>query len=74
MPNISKVDRRREREARAAAKLRREAMAAGLTRRDLARMGLLAGAGLVAGSRALRAWGSWSNGGYSSGWDGGTSH
>ena len=78
MPHISKVNRRREREARAEAKLRRDAMAAGLTRRDLARMGLLAGAGGVigglAGARALRAWGSWSNGGHSSGWDGGTSH
>lgn len=78
MPYVSKVNRRREREARAAAKLRRDAMAAGLTRRDLARMGLLAGAagvlGGLGGARALRAWGSWSNGGHSSGWDGGSSH
>jgi len=67
---FSKRNRRREREAANAAKNRRELIAAGLTRRDLARMGLLTGAGLLAGSKGLSAWG----GSYGSGWDGGSSH
>ena len=73
MTFISRINRRREREAALAAKHRRELIAAGFTRRDLARMGLLTGAGYLIGTKGLSAWGGWSNGGHSSSWDGGTS-
>ena len=74
MAFISRINRRREREGRVAARNRRELIAAGFTRRDLARMGLLTGAGYLLGVKGLSAWGGWSNGGYGSGWDGGSSH
>ena len=47
MANISKIDRRAEKEKQQAAKNRREIVAAGLSRRDMLRMGLLTGAGLL---------------------------
>jgi FtsP/CotA-like multicopper oxidase with cupredoxin domain len=70
MAFISKRNRRLEREAAIAARNRRELIAAGLTRRDLARMGLLTSAGFLVGVKGLSAWG----GSYGSGWDGGSSH
>ncbi|MEA2695545.1 MAG: hypothetical protein QOJ16_4932, partial [Acidobacteriota bacterium] len=70
MAFISKINRGRQREAAIAAKNRRELITAGFTRRDLARMGLLTGAGYLIGTKGLSAWG----GSYGSGWDGGTSH
>src|SRR5436305_154993 len=74
MTFISSINRRREREGRIAARNRRELVAAGFTRRDLARMGLLTGAGCLVGVKGLSAWGGWSNDGHSSSWDGGSSH
>ena len=47
MANISKIDRRAEKEKLQAAKNRREIVAAGLSRRDMLRMGLLTSAGLL---------------------------
>ena len=47
MANISKIDRRAEKEKQQAAKNRRQIVAAGLSRRDMLRMGLLTGAGLL---------------------------
>ena len=47
MANISKIDRRAEKEKQQAATNRREIVAAGLSRRDMLRMGLLTGAGLL---------------------------
>jgi hypothetical protein len=47
MANISKIDRRAEKEKQQAAKNRREIIAAGLSRRDMLKMGLLTSAGLL---------------------------
>ena len=47
MANISKIDRRAEKEKQQAAKNRREIVAAGLSRREMLRMGLLTSAGLL---------------------------
>src|SRR5688500_707593 len=47
MANISKIDRRAEKEKQRAAKNRREIIAAGLSRREMLRMGLLTSAGLL---------------------------
>ena len=47
MANISKIDRSAEKEKQRAAKNRREIIAAGLSRRDMLKMGLLTGAGLL---------------------------
>ncbi|HYY42107.1 MAG TPA: hypothetical protein VE775_05195, partial [Pyrinomonadaceae bacterium] len=47
MANISKINRRLEQEKRAAAKNRREIIAAGLSRRDMLKMGLLTSVGLL---------------------------
>ena len=47
MANISKIDRRAEKEKQQAAKNRREIIAAGLSRREMLRMGLLTSAGLL---------------------------
>src|SRR6185503_20508024 len=47
MANISKINRSVDREKQRAAKNRREIVAAGLSRRDMLRMGLLTGAGLL---------------------------
>src|SRR5688572_33090952 len=47
MANISKIDRRAEKEKQQAAKNRREIISAGLSRRDMLRMGLLTSAGLL---------------------------
>ena len=47
MANISKIDRRAEKGKQQAAKNRREIIAAGLSRREMLRMGLLTSAGLL---------------------------
>lgn len=47
MANISKINRRAEKEKQQAAKNRREIISAGLSRRDMLRMGLLTSAGLL---------------------------
>ena len=47
MANISKIDRRAEKEKQQAAKNRREIIAAGLSRREMLRLGLLTSAGLL---------------------------
>src|SRR5918997_6257962 len=47
MANISKIDRRAEKEKQRAARNRREIVAAGLSRRDMLKMGILTGAGLL---------------------------
>lgn len=47
MANISKIDRRAEKEKQQAAKNRREIVAAGLSRREMLRLGLLTSAGLL---------------------------
>ncbi len=47
MANISKINRRAEKEKQQAARNRREIIAAGLSRRDMIKMGLLTGAGLL---------------------------
>jgi FtsP/CotA-like multicopper oxidase with cupredoxin domain len=47
MANISKINRRVEKEKQQAAKNRREIIAAGLSRREMIKMGLLTGAGLL---------------------------
>src|SRR5687767_16004876 len=47
MANISKIDRRVEKEKQQAAKNRREIIAAGLSRREMLRLGLLTSAGLL---------------------------
>jgi FtsP/CotA-like multicopper oxidase with cupredoxin domain len=47
MANISKIDRRAEKEQQQAAKNRREIVAAGLSRREMLRLGLLTSAGLL---------------------------
>jgi len=47
MANISKINRKAEKLKQQAAKNRREIVAAGLSRRDMLRMGLLTGAGLL---------------------------
>src|SRR5215207_3651146 len=53
MANISKIDRRAEKEKQQAAKNRRELIAAGLGRRELIKMGLLTGAGLLVAKSGL---------------------
>ena len=53
MANISKINRRAEKEKQQAAKNRREIIAAGLSRRDMIRMGLLTGAGLLVSMSGL---------------------
>ncbi|HXG67714.1 MAG TPA: multicopper oxidase domain-containing protein [Blastocatellia bacterium] len=55
MAYISKIDRRRERERKIAAKNRRELIAAQLTRRDLMKMGLLTSAGYLIPKKGLSA-------------------
>jgi FtsP/CotA-like multicopper oxidase with cupredoxin domain len=47
MANVSKRDRTKERQREVAARNRRELLAAGLGRRDLLKMGLLTGAGML---------------------------
>ena len=47
MANISKINRSVEREKQRASKNRREILAAGLSRREMLRMGLLTSAGLL---------------------------
>src|SRR5687768_10538833 len=47
MANISKINRRAEKEKQQAARNRREIIAAGLSRRDMIKMGLLTSAGLL---------------------------
>lgn len=47
MANISKIDRRAEKEKQQAAKNRREIISAGLSRRQMLKMGLLTSAGLL---------------------------
>ena len=53
MANISKINRRAEKEKQQAAKNRREIIAAGLSRREMLRMGLLTSAGLLVSMRGL---------------------
>ena len=55
MANISRRNRRRERDREIAAKNRRELIAAGFTRRDLVKMGLLTAAGLLVPTKGLSA-------------------
>jgi FtsP/CotA-like multicopper oxidase with cupredoxin domain len=55
MANISRTNRRRERDREIAAQNRRELIAAGVTRRDLIRMGLLTAAGLLIPTKGLSA-------------------
>ena len=47
MANISKINRRAEKEKQQAAKNRREIIAAGLSRREMIKMGLLTSAGML---------------------------
>lgn len=56
MSNVSKIDRRRQRERQNAARNRRELIAAGLSRRDLAKLGLLSGTGWLIHKHGLSAW------------------
>ncbi|HEU4710340.1 MAG TPA: multicopper oxidase domain-containing protein [Pyrinomonadaceae bacterium] len=56
MANISKRNRRQEEEQATAAKNRRELIAAGLTRRDLLKMGLLTAAGMLIPKKGLSAY------------------
>jgi FtsP/CotA-like multicopper oxidase with cupredoxin domain len=56
MANISRRNRRREKERDIAAANRRELIAAGFTRRDLMRMGLLTAAGLLIPTKGLSAY------------------
>jgi len=53
MANISKINRRAEKEKQQAAQNRREIVAAGLGRRELIKMGLMTGAGLLVSMRGL---------------------
>ncbi len=55
MPKVSKRDKTREKDARIAAKNRRELIAAGLKRRDLMKMGLLTAAGMLIPKKGLSA-------------------
>lgn len=55
MANISKRNKRREKEIENAAKNRREIIAAQLSRRDMMKMGLLTSAGLLVPTRGLSA-------------------
>jgi FtsP/CotA-like multicopper oxidase with cupredoxin domain len=55
MANISKRNRKRERDAELAANNRRELIAAGLKRRDFLKMGLLTTAGLLIAKKGLSA-------------------
>lgn len=55
MANISKTDRRREREKQAAALNRREIISAQLSRREMVKMGLLTSAGLLVAKKGLSA-------------------
>ena len=53
MANISKINKRAEREKQQAARNRREIIAAGLSRRDMIKMGLLTSAGLLVSMSGL---------------------
>ena len=53
MANISKINKRAEKEKQQAAKNRREIVAAGLNRRELLRMGLLTSAGMLVSMNGL---------------------
>ena len=55
MANISKIDRRRNKEKQAAALNRREIISAQLSRRDMVKMGLLTSAGLLVRKTGLSA-------------------
>ncbi|HEX8090727.1 MAG TPA: multicopper oxidase domain-containing protein [Blastocatellia bacterium] len=55
MANISKIDGRAEKEKQQAAGNRREIIAGGLSRRDMIKMGLLTGAGLLIPKKGLSA-------------------
>ncbi len=55
MPFVSRLDRSKQRERQIAAKNRREIIAAGLSRRELARMGLLTSAGYLVAKHGLSA-------------------
>lgn len=63
MANISKRNRRREKEVLDAAKNRRELIAARFSRRDLMKMGLLTGAGMLIPKMGLSARAQFSGGG-----------
>ena len=63
MANISKRNRRREREIRNAAKNRREIITAGLSRRDMIKAGLLTSAGYLIHKKGLSARAQWGGGG-----------
>ena len=62
MANISKRNRRREREIKNAAKNRREIIAARLSRRDMIKAGLLTSAGYLIHKNGLSARAQWSAG------------
>ncbi|HEX5887776.1 MAG TPA: hypothetical protein VFY61_03695, partial [Pyrinomonadaceae bacterium] len=53
MANISKINRRAEKEKQQAAKNRREIIAAGLSRREMMKMGLLTSAGMLVSMSGL---------------------
>jgi FtsP/CotA-like multicopper oxidase with cupredoxin domain len=53
MANISKINRRAEKEKQQAAKNRREIIAAGLNRREMLKMGLMTSAGLLVSMQGL---------------------
>ncbi len=55
MANVSKRNRRREKESQTAANNRRELIAAGFKRRDLLKMGLLTSAGMLIAKKGLSA-------------------
>jgi FtsP/CotA-like multicopper oxidase with cupredoxin domain len=55
MANISKIDRSAEKEKQQAARNRREIITAGLSRRDMIKMGLLSGVGLLIPKKGLSA-------------------
>jgi FtsP/CotA-like multicopper oxidase with cupredoxin domain len=56
VPYVSRINRRKQREQQTAAKNRRELIAAGLSRRDLAKLGLLTGTGWLIHKQGLSAW------------------
>ena len=56
MASISRRNRRRQKEREIAAQNRRELIAAGFTRRDLVKMGLLTAAGMLIPKKGLSAW------------------
>lgn len=55
MANISKIDKTADKKKQQAARNRREIIAAGLSRREMLKMGLLTSAGVLVATRGLSA-------------------